>query len=401
MTKTLIIRLAGQYQRSVPWLLWDHSSNSELQSGTLSSAAELGQLQSAGQDAFLLVLCASTEIAFHTLDLPPGSRRHLAQVVPYALEEELAQDIAELHFSWRIPAQKDAPLPIAVVAKKQLAEWQNWLHEAGLECSQIIPDLYLLPMTDDEWSAVRIDDDIIVRHEKWRGFAIEAGLFVELSGLFSDELEPPQRIRCWGDIDWPHAPAELVAAEEVPPLSLAINIPAAGSINLMQGEFRLRQQKTNEWSVWRWPAIAAAVLLVLVFVEKGVYRWQLEQQQVQLTAAIEQTYRDAFPDETRVVNVRAQLSRHLEQLQGGGGRSDVLQLLQRLAPAFSASELDVTLLQFDRNRNELRVQANGANFLAFERFQELAREQQLDIEQGQLTSRSGQIAGTLIIRSGS
>ncbi|WP_157982829.1 type II secretion system protein GspL [Aliidiomarina minuta] len=401
MTKTLIIRLAGQYQRNVPWLLWDHHNNAELQSGTLESAAELGQLRSVSQGARLLVLCASTEIAFHTLQLPPGSRRHLAQVVPYALEEELAQDIAELHFCWRIPAQKDAPLPVAVVAKKQIAEWQSWLHEAGLEYQEIIPDLYMLPMTQDEWSAVRIDDDIIVRHEKWRGFAIEAGLFAELAGLFSDELEPPQRIRCWGEVEWPHAPSELVSAEETNPLSLALNIPAAGCIDLMQGDFKGRQKKNNQWSIWRWPAIAAAVLLTLVFAEKGLYRLQLQQQHSQLTAAIEQTYRDAFPDETRIVNVRAQLTRHLEQLQGGGGRSDVLRLLQQLAPAFDASELEVTLLQFDRNRNELRVQANAENFLAFERFQELAREQQLDIEQGQLTSRSGQIAGTLIIRSGS
>lgn len=79
----------------------------------------------------------------------------------------------------------------------------------------------------------------------------------------------------------------------------------------------------------------------------------------------------------------------------------MLALLSQLTPAFAGTELDITLMQFDANRNELRIQATAADFVTFERFRELATEQELAVEQGQLNSRAGRIAGTLVVRGGS
>lgn len=400
MTKILIIRLSADAEGNIPWLLWDEEQQVIVQRGALASASELTELSEIAATARVQVLCASTDIGFHELELPPGSRKHLHQVVPYALEESLAQDIDELHFAWQLPPAKDAPLPVAVVAKELVARWQSWLDDANIEYHSLVPDLFALPLAADEWTAARIDDDIIVRHSEWRGFAIESALFVELAGLFSDELTPPQRIRCWGDVEWPQAPAELTSAADNDLLSTARHIASERSINLLQGSFRKRQKRQMSLAVWRWPAIAAALLLSIFVIEQGVYWWQLNSQQNQLTQAIEQTYRDTFPQETRVVNVRAQLERHLSQLQSGGGDSELLYLLNQLAPAFAQTDLSITLMQYDASRNELRIQANGPNFLMFEEFQTLARERNLNIEQGQMNSRQGLIAGTLIIRGG-
>ncbi|MGX5913341.1 type II secretion system protein GspL [Aliidiomarina sp. Khilg15.8] len=400
MTKILIIRLSADAEGNIPWLLWDEEMQAAAERGTLNNAAELSQLSELSTNVRVQVLCASTDVGFHELELPPGSRKHLHQVVPYALEESLAQDIDELHFAWQLPAAKDAPLPVAVVAKELMTNWHAWLTQAGIDYQSLVPDLFALPLATDEWTAGRIDDDIIVRHSDWRGFAIEAGLFVELAGLFSNELTPPQRIRCWGEIEWPQAPAELTPADDSDLLSMARHISSERSINLIQGGYRNRQKRQVPLAVWRWPAIAAVALLAIFVVEKGVYWWQLNTAQTQLTQTIEKTYLDTFPEETRLVNVRAQLGRHLSQLQSGGGDSELLYLLNQLAPAFAQTDLTVTLMQYDNSRNELRIQANGPNFLMFEQFQTLAREQDLNIEQGQMNSRQGQIAGTLIIRGG-
>lgn len=442
MTKQLIIRLSGQANGNIPWLMWQDQgagisgglrAGEILQQGVLSHARELTELQTLAAEAKVTVLVSSTEIGFHQIDLPPGSRRHLAQVVPYALEEELAQDIHELHFAWQLSGwqnseraqgdESERGLPVAIVAKTQLADWQAWLDEAGISYSAIVPDLYILPLQESEWSAMSLDDDIIVRHSQWRGFAIEQTLFEELSGLFSDALAPPQRIRCWGEVHWPHAPAELSASGQVFPgqafvsdeeaanqsvgqeanmaLALARHLQPQHSINLLQGDFAKKRKRKASLGVWRWPAIAAVVLLGLLFVDKGSYIWQLNQQQGEVAQAIQDRYRQTFPGETRVVNVRAQLNQHIARLQGGGDSTQLLGLLQQLGPAFNGTDLEVTLMQFDAGRNELRVQATGADFAAFERFGQLAQEQELEVEQGQLNSRAGRIAGTLIVRGGS
>lgn len=430
MTKQLIIRLSGQANGNIPWLLWQNqdpgvTDGEVLEQGVLSHARELSELQELAAQAKVTVLVSSTEIGFHQIDLPPGSRRHLAQVVPYALEEELAQDIGELHFAWQVSGWQSSErkqsndtergLPVAIVAKSQLQDWQAWLDSAGISYTAIIPDLYILPLQATEWSAMSLDDDIIVRHSQWRGFAIEQSLFEDLSSLFSDALTAPSRIRCWGLVHWPHAPAELTASSESSnaatdsahevglqanrALALARHLQPHTSINLLQGDFAQQRKRKASLGVWRWPAIAATVLLGLLFIDKGAYIWQLNQQQNDIAQSIEDRYRQTFPDETRVVNVRAQLNQHLTRLAGGADSTQILGLLQQLAPAFNGVELEVTLMQFDAGRNELRVQAMGADFATFERFSQLAKEQDLVVEQGQLNSRAGRIAGTLIVQA--
>lgn len=435
MTKQLIIRLSGQANGNIPWLLWcseaADSSGTVESRGVLDHAGQLSELTELSRGAQVKVLVSSTEIGFHVLDLPPGSKRHLAQVVPYALEEELAQDIQELHFAWQVNAWRshgrsgssaiEPGLPVVVVAKQQMRDWQSWLDDAGIRYTALIPDLYILPLADDEWSAMSLDDDIIVRHSTWRGFAIEQSLFAELSGLFSDALQPPARIRCWGNVEWPQAPAELSHAatdepatadtsrEEQPAgsleesnlaLELARGTDFSQAINLLQGDFAVKKKRKASLGVWRYPAIAAGFLLALLFVDKGVYIWQLNQEYMQVNQAIEQRYRETFPNETRIVNVRAQLNQHLNRLQSGGESSQLLGMLNQLAGALDATDMEITLMQFDAGRDELRIQATAADFATFERFRQIAGEAQLDVEQGQLNSRAGRIAGTLVVRGG-
>ena len=477
MTKQLILRLSGQASGNIPWVLWqphDGKGGPEqnnlqdsdgivpgvldqdeleqgalapgavgpgghaqaaldrgvfdqgvLDQGVLDHADQLSELAAYSRDAKVTVLVSSTEIGFHVLDLPPGSKRHLAQVVPYALEESLAQDIEELHFAWKTDAwaaggragsrrqaegatlvESDAEqgLPVVVVAKHQVQTWLDWLANAGIRAHALIPDLFILPLNQDEWSAMSLDHEIVVRHGRWRGFAIEQSLFAELSGLFSDAMAPPSRIRCWGPLEWGQAPAPLAPAagytDPYSALMLARQLSTKQGINLLQGDFAPQRERRTSIGVWRWPAVAAVALLALLFVDKGLYIWQLNQQATQLNTEIEQRYRQTFSAETRVVNVRAQLNQHLARLQGGGQQGQLLALLSQLSNAFAGAPLQVTLLSFDASRNELRIHATGADFATFERFQQLVKEQDLEVEPGQLNARQGRIAGTMTVRGG-
>ena len=437
MTKQLILRLSGQASDNIPWVLWQENADvagpnpasgdaaGVLEQGVLDHAGQLGELAAYSREAKVTVLVSSTEVGFHVLDLPSSSKRHLAQVVPYALEESLAQDIDELHFAWNLGAwsaaarqrsrhtaettadngpETETGLPVAVVAKQQIQTWLDWLTKADIGFQALVPDMFMLPVGQDEWSAMSLDDEIIVRHGVWRGFAIEQTLFAELAGLFSDAMMPPSRIRCWGPLTWPQAPAPLIEAEGYPSansaLLLARHIATQPSINLLQGDFAPQRERRTQIGVWRWPAIAAAVLVALLFVDKGLHIWQMHRQVTQLNREIEQRYRETFPAETRVVNVRAQLNQHLTRLQGGGQQGQLLALLSQLSHAFAGAPLQVTLLSFDAGRNELRIHASGADFATFERFQQLVKEQNLAVEPGQLNARQGRIAGTMTVRGG-
>jgi general secretion pathway protein L len=117
-----------------------------------------------------------------------------------------------------------------------------------------------------------------------------------------------------------------------------------------------------------------------------------------LKAQAEQLYRDAFPGNTRIVNLKVQLQRQLDGL--GLGNSDqvsVLAVLQQLEPAFkSQPDLQLELLRFQNN--ELRLQATAKSFSQFESFQQAARAEGLDIEAGSMSNRGETVSGALTVQ---
>lgn len=404
----LYLRLPVSAEQPVHWLVWNSSHNELIASGVLASVNELEQLTGQAQQRSTVVFVASQPIAMRQVTLPNGSHRHLAQVIPFALEEELASDIESLHFAWPQNV-KQTPLPVMVVAHDQMQQWQQWLADAGIRADAMYPDIFMVPSHAGSWQLLPLQpQDIVVRTGAWTGFTVETELFEHIANqLVTDAAADgpvADQLVHYGDFSWPaeqgESPIPLVAADIEVPLSVvaqsASTLTVTG-INLLQGKYRQKQKRRRSTKSWRPLAVAAGVVAVLGL-SLQITQWvQLERQSENLQAAIEQTYRDTFPNETRIVNVRTQLSRHLQQVQGGGNEQDVLQLLQYLQPAFAAHpNLRLELIRFERG--ELRLQVNGESFEDFEGFRrEAEREGQLNVAQGQVSNRDDRVSGTLTV----
>ncbi len=82
-----------------------------LRSGPLEQAAQ----RAAGRHVCVLV--PGTDVLLTEPELPAKAGAKLQQIVPYALEEQLAEDIDDLHFAIG-KRSGDAPTtPVAVVAR--------------------------------------------------------------------------------------------------------------------------------------------------------------------------------------------------------------------------------------------------------------------------------------------
>ena len=183
------------------------------------------------------------------------------------------------------------------------------------------------------------------------------------------------------------------------PFTIAVQSIATGNrINLRQGAYRSQRAKRSVDLPWKGLATAASVLFVLAVLLNGVRYWQLESQRGALKAQAEQLYRDAFPGQTRIVNLKVQLQRQLESLGlGSADEASVLAVLQQLAPAFkSQPELQLELLRFQNN--ELRLQATASSFSQFEAFQQAAKAEGLTVEAGSMSNRGEQVSGSLTVQ---
>jgi len=398
MHETLILRLpAFGTNEPIPWLVWHKSQQELIASGELNSVAELSQLKDKASRCEVIVALPGQDVLMTKVTLPAGTKRHLQRIIPYALEEELASDIEELHFAW--PDVKGTELPVAVVAKECMNEWLQVLTEAGIDSAYWLPDCFLLPHQEAVWQAMELADSVIVRTGEWQGFTIEKDQFAQLAPSFAAEQENPTEIVHYGSLNWPQTPAPLSAADIEVPFTIAVQAVATGKgINLRQGAYRSQRAKRSVDLPWRALAAAVSVLFILAVLLNGVRYWQLDSQSEVLKAQAEQLYRDAFPGQTRIVNLTVQLQRQLDSLGlGSGDEASVLVVLQQLAPAFkSQPELQLELLRFQNN--ELRLQATARSFSQFEAFQQAVKAQGLSIETGSMSNRGEQVSGSLTVQ---
>lgn len=404
----LFIRLGAQ---QIDWLMWQPQQREVIASGVLRGPDELGELQERARSRDTTVLVPGHDVLMTEVALPAGSQRLLPALVPNSLEDELASDIDDLHFAWPAgakPAGMEQPFAVAVVAHSAMQQWQQWLDHAGIEADFWCRDSYAVPAPTQGWNLLQLGDDVIVRSGAHSGFTVDSALFAELAlGAIGEAAEIT--LHCYGPVPAAEALAALDPRFSVEhadielPLSVvgeslsARNAPNA-PINLRQNTYKPTKKRRSGAGVnWRPAAFAAGILVVMTYVSEVIEYVKLGQQQSAMQQAIEDTYRAAFPDETRIVNVRSQLQQRLDSV-GGSVDADALAILSALEPGFrAASDIKVELLRFDSG--VLRMTARAASFNSLEQFRAAAAAAgTLVVEQGPVNNQTDGVTGSFVVR---
>jgi len=140
MPQTLLLRLPPPGQDETEWLTLDEQGMpaNVKQRGPLSLAAAVAR------GAKVTVLAPATQILLAEPELPPGSGGKLARAVPFALEEQLTEDIDQLSFAIG-RRRANGNTPVAVVSRSVLQGWISELSAAGIEPTAMYADMSLLP----------------------------------------------------------------------------------------------------------------------------------------------------------------------------------------------------------------------------------------------------------------
>ncbi|WP_417658823.1 type II secretion system protein GspL [Pseudidiomarina sp.] len=384
----LFIRLSSQPHEPLHWLIWSPAQEELIASGTLNDLSELSQLSDHARSRDVICFAPGTDVLITAVELPSSAIRMLPQVIPNALEDELAQDISELHFAWP-PVKKSSTglsLHVAVVAHEAMTKWLQALDAADIDCDEIYPDIFMIPEQGEQPISLTLGETVIIRTGQYSGFSTDISLLpVMAEGM---QLQAVEQM----DIE---VPLSIVAT------TYNARKSQPEMINLRQHQYRVQRKKrkgASNVSAYKPAAIAAAVLLVVGYSSQVIEYIQLGEQSAQLEQAIEQTYRDTFPNEKRIVNVRSQLNRHLESLGVEGTTTSPLELLAYLEPAFKANR-DVRLEMLRFENETLRMQVKANSFGSLENFRKVANEGgQVTVEQGPVNNQSGAVSGALTVK---
>jgi general secretion pathway protein L len=416
MADWLILRLGRDPEQALSWAVVDAR-------GQLLSAVETGtgpDLSALAAGHRVCALVPGADVLQTAADLPAKSPVKLQQVVAYALEEQVAADIDQLHFAvGRSPGAGAfaAQTPVDVVANATLREWLATLAAAGIAADSMHADSELLPVVPGHVTALIEGDSIVIRTESQRPMVLPvddvAGAFATVFGAnaSAEEIGAQHIIVYVTPFDWQRHSTQVealrprVATLKVQLLSggvlplLAQQFDAAGAIDLLQGAFQPVRRSAGSFRAWRMAAILAAAFVGLHLLGKLVDLNRLGKLDAGLDTSIEQTFRTAMPGEQSAVDAKRRMETRLAGLVAGRSeQGGLLPLLSAMADARSAAPATrFEALSFRNGALDMKLSAPDAESL--EKINQALRSSGLTADLTSGSARGGNYEGRVQIRA--
>lgn len=337
---TYLQRIGDDYLR---WAVCDDRGKvvAEHDHGSFADAAK------AAERRRVVMIIAGTELLLEEASVPVTNLSKAIKAIPYALEDQLAQDVETSHFAFgaKLP---DGKIPVAVMAMDGLDWVLDRCDDAGLSVAEIIPEPYALPLEAGRITVMTNSGHASVRQSQGKGFSCDSdmlSLLLDNSGesdtgntdAAETAIAPAVGAEevIWGALHFACGPDryELRTSEGPVPMRTEVELFARGLaqakaknkkhpyINLLQGEYSKTEAIGKAWKPWRVPAALAATLVALwggsTFLQYQALGKQQEALQQQMSAVL----KDTFPGVRNPENDPVRQMRGLVKALGSGAGS--------------------------------------------------------------------------------
>jgi len=375
MSQTLLLRLPEPGQEETEWLVIDAAGDSATtrQRGSLTLAAAVSR------SGKVIALAPATQVLLAEPELPPGSGVKLARAVPFALEENLTEDID--HLSFAVGRRRDGGgTAVAAVSRGVLQNWLTSLSEAGLQPMAVYADISLMPENPGVTVLWLENDRLAVRRPGNLPFAVELSPVrdaLTVAGVIADPLDtaaqpkiPESAVLYITREDWERSEEafselahefESFTVQLLPdgPLPwLARSLASTDAVNLLQGEFARTTDYGASWHRWRTTAALAACLLVVHVAAQALQIRQAKRETAVLDGQIASVFSQAMPAEP-MRDPRRQMQSRLDLIhRSGGGPENFLRTLLALSGAMAAApKTDIDSLSYHEDSMDMKVTA--------------------------------------------
>lgn len=356
----------------------------QVQRGTLDAILA----HAAGRRVVAFVPGADVRLA--AVQVPARAAAKVLQAAPYALEDQLAEDVDTLHFALGTPGGAGGGAhPVALVARARMEAWLAPLRARSVRLDALLPETLCLPAPDaGHWTGLAEAGRVTVRTGAWTGFTCA----LEDLGTCLQIADPDGRaaVRLFvardAESDFSRAGRAL---ELLPGYGSGLEVLArhwqqAGAINLLQGAYSDREDWQRLARPWRLAGALALAWLVASGAWYAADVWRTGRELAAQTARNFARCQQVFPrDCVSEPLMPAVVEQQARLLRGGGaGRAPLFELLGSLSAALAANPgLTLESLQF--REGALHLGLTGADLQALESLRawyESRREARLQVE---------------------
>ena len=373
----------------------------------------------------LIALIPGDEALFCFADIPAKQARYIRQALPFAVEEQLAQDVDTVHLA--LGNVGGDGYRVAAIDHQRMSLWrETFLDWESAELEAIFPDAALVPLRDHDW-AICLGEDIALLASKrgeWMTMKAEnLGVFAQTLAMpTEDEVAAELQIVIYGTGDAFAANEASVSAMVADPRLSVHREPMEGAvvellasahyhhvtdpINLCQGNYAPRQREGGVLRVWR-PAIAVAavwfVLAIGTHLGMGYYH---QQQANALEDQAMAVYRQAFPEDRRATprNVRRIIEGQLRVASQQGGDAGFLPLMKYTGHQYSQlpgnQAVVFNSVNYTSSRGELVVDVRADSYERLNALRSGITSQGLDASIGSVVNDSDGTRARLTVSGG-
>ncbi len=330
----------------------------------------------AAQDARVIIIVPGEDVVIAEVTLPGQKKQKLLAALPFALEDQLIDDVADLHFVLG-PRHGNGEYVVAVVNRERMQMWVDICDELGLRVDVMVPDIFALSTNTGTWTILLEDTRSIVRTGVHSGFAVDhSNLNQLLSTTITDaEGVTPEKIDIIDcrDININADDFSLDSGIELHVnnfksdslIWIAEHFDYEAPINLLFGEFSRKEKVKGQLRKWYPAAILLAIIILLNVTTKIVNYISLSNENKKLTTTMNALYKRTFPEAKRIVNAPAQMQQKLQVLQSrsGNSQSSLAAMLTKITPVLRATPgFMIKSLRYQEGR--INIEAELRNFAA-------------------------------------
>lgn len=351
---------------SVRWVLvTDESEANDCGMVKLANASTLIQ------DRKVVILLPIEHLYITSVAVQTKNKKQLEKAVPYALEDDLTEDIEDLHFSLG-KRNEDGEIPVIVISKANLDHLIKILGSVNVLPDVITSDIFGLDWSDDQWTLCIDDGHLLARTQHWNGFGCETGDFIDFMNVtLSEQSEKPNKILVYS-----HPDENLEDIVKLPniqlddfwsPSAFIKGFSSEDCINLLQGSYVKADKQHKTIRPWKIAAALAAIWVTVSMANTGLEYSRLNTLDKKLSTEINQIFKRTFPDVKNIVNARVQMQQRLKALSASDSNVSAADFLKFLHQSgyelYKDPNISITDVQYKNNKLSLDIKTKDIQVL--------------------------------------
>lgn len=374
--------LSATSNHSIPCLYYSATDSDRWTQCTLADITPADDSQS------VFLFLPSLHVLSTQIKVPKKQQKHLTQILPFLCEDKLACDVEDVHLAAGHIRGED--VAVRIIQRNLLETLLLKLRSQSISPKGIYSDAEPLFTLSD--TVLWLDPVRGLLIHRQQGLTVQASQAEHLAALLKKQA--PQEVTLFRDPRMATAGINLtleelrsqgctinetnLSAENLDqPLPLLPAYTAQGMeitperyVNLLTGSYTPTRKTahTLRWQPLAWVASLFIGLNLLYLLASGVY-FELRAHQFQENSVL--LYREYFPQDKRIVNIRTQTKSHLDK-GSYNGDDHFLSLLGQILPSWEQHKQNLQLksLRYNSQRGEILIDIESQNISQLDHLQQ-------------------------------